>query len=134
MNATMKSNSEQPQLEVFFDGLCPMCAREINMLRGWDTDRRIRFTDIASSSFDAEAETGKSLKVLMRQIHARRIGGKLDLSAESKREPANWFVGVEVFRQMYGCLGFRKPIWISRMPVIRHMLDLAYRILSLIHI
>ncbi len=33
-------------VEVFFDGECPLCMREIRMLRRLDRKDRIRFTDI----------------------------------------------------------------------------------------
>ena len=34
-------------IEVFHDGGCPLCNREIEMLRRLDTKGRIKFTDIA---------------------------------------------------------------------------------------
>jgi predicted DCC family thiol-disulfide oxidoreductase YuxK len=33
--------------EVFFDGQCPICVREIRMLSKLDRREKIRFTDIA---------------------------------------------------------------------------------------
>ena len=35
------------RIEVFFDGDCPLCVKEIGMLRWMDRKNRIRFTDIA---------------------------------------------------------------------------------------
>lgn len=34
-------------IEVFYDGACPLCMREIRMLQGRDRRQRIRFVDIA---------------------------------------------------------------------------------------
>ena len=118
-----KNNSaaSQAPLEVFFDGLCPMCAREIKLLRSWDSDNRIKFTDIAAEDFDP-APTGKSLTTLMRQIHARTISSEFNNPDSTK-----WFIGVDVFRQMYGRIGFEKSVWVSRLPVFREMLTLAYK-------
>jgi predicted DCC family thiol-disulfide oxidoreductase YuxK len=40
-------------VEVFFDGDCPLCLREIKLLRWLDRKGRIRFTDIAAPDFQA---------------------------------------------------------------------------------
>ena len=34
------------EIEVFFDGGCPLCLREVTMLRGWDKRDKIRFNDV----------------------------------------------------------------------------------------
>ena len=40
------------EVEVFFDGDCPLCVREIELLRKLDKPaRRIRFTDIQAKIF-----------------------------------------------------------------------------------
>jgi predicted DCC family thiol-disulfide oxidoreductase YuxK len=41
------------EIEVFYDGACPLCLREINLLRRRDRKHAIRFTDIAAVGFDA---------------------------------------------------------------------------------
>ena len=51
-------------VEAFYDGDCPLCVREVNLLRRLDRKRqRIRWTDIAAPDFDAQS-TGKTLRVL----------------------------------------------------------------------
>jgi len=42
----------------------------------------------------------------------------------------NWVTGVEVFRQLYTCAGFGPPVLLTRMPLIRNLLDLGYRIFA----
>ena len=42
--------TEDWQVEVFYDGECPLCLREIKMLRWMDRREQIRFTNIADSS------------------------------------------------------------------------------------
>jgi predicted DCC family thiol-disulfide oxidoreductase YuxK len=39
-------------VEVFYDGDCPLCVREIRMLRRKDRAAKIVFTDIAAPTFD----------------------------------------------------------------------------------
>ncbi len=40
------------QLEVFYDGLCPLCTKEINHYQKLDTKSQIDFIDISLSDFD----------------------------------------------------------------------------------
>ena len=109
-------NSNPAEIEVFFDGDCPLCLREINLLRRWDRKERIRFTDIADPSFPV-AEPDLDWNQLMAQMHGRLPSGEI-------------IAGVEVFRRMYAAVGFRKIVWISRMPGLSLMLELGYRLFA----
>jgi predicted DCC family thiol-disulfide oxidoreductase YuxK len=102
--------------EVFFDGECPLCRREIDVLRFLDFRRRVRFTDIAAPDFDSAA-VGKSYAELMEVIHGSFPDGTL-------------VTGVETFRQLYAALGFGPLVALSRLPGIRHALDLAYHLFA----
>ncbi len=103
-------------VEVFYDGACPLCRREIALLRRWDKRNRIRFTDIAAAGFDP-AIYGTSQGRLMAEIHGRDARG-------------NWIVGVEVFRKLYAAVGFGPLVAVTRWPLIRHALDAAYRLFA----
>ena len=100
------------RVQVFFDGDCPLCLREINMLRALDRKQRIRFTDIADRDFDPEP-WGRSLGALMAEIHGRLPGGE-------------WITGVEVFRRMYSLVGLRPLLAWTRWPGLRRLADAAY--------
>lgn len=100
-------------LEVYFDGACPLCAREVRLLRRLDRRGRVRFTDIAAPDFDLAA-AGVPWEKLMERIHARLADGTL-------------VDGVEVFRRIYAAIGFPRLAALSRLPGISHLLDLAYR-------
>lgn len=104
------------EVEVFFDGACPLCRREIAWLRRWDRDARIRFTDIAHNDFDA-ATAGVSHDQLMAEIHARLPDGQ-------------WIRGVEVFRRLYAAVGWRRLVAMTRCPGVSHVLDVAYRVFA----
>ncbi len=110
------SNLDQWQVEVFYDGECPLCLREIRMLRWMDRRSRIRFTDIAAASFRPES-FGKSRQDFMDEIHGRLPDG-------------SWIVGVEVFRRLYSAVGFGPIVWATRMPGISHGLDFGYRVFA----
>ncbi|HWA71392.1 MAG TPA: DUF393 domain-containing protein [Polyangiaceae bacterium] len=100
-------------VEVFYDGECPLCSREIRMLERLDRHKRIRFTDIAAPGFDARA-LGFEHAQLMAKIHARLPNGQV-------------VEGVEVFRQLYGAVGYERLVRVSRAPGISGLLDLGYR-------
>jgi predicted DCC family thiol-disulfide oxidoreductase YuxK len=103
---------QRHQFEVFFDGDCPLCRREIDFLQRRDKDGAIRFTDIATPDFDA-GEYDLSRDDFMAQIRGRTSDGR--------------FVhGVEVFRQLYSAVGFRWSVRLSRGPGISWLLDQAY--------
>jgi predicted DCC family thiol-disulfide oxidoreductase YuxK len=100
------------EIEVFHDGACPMCAREIAMLRRLDRRGRVRFVDIAAPEFDA-ATVGASHDALMARIHGRLPDGTL-------------IDGVEVFRRLYGAVGFAPVAALTRLPGVSQALDVAY--------
>jgi predicted DCC family thiol-disulfide oxidoreductase YuxK len=105
-------------VEVFYDGDCPLCLREIKVLRWLDRKRLIRFTDIASPDFQATA-LGKTHADFMDEIHGRL--------PDEDGNPGKWITGVEVFRQLYAAVGLGLLVWPTRLPGISHALNLGYR-------
>jgi predicted DCC family thiol-disulfide oxidoreductase YuxK len=103
-------------LEAYFDGACPLCVREMRLLRRMDRHGRIRFVDIAAPGFDA-ATVGIPWESLMDRIHARLPDGRI-------------VEGVEVFRRIYGTLGWPRAVALTRLPVLSQALDLAYRLFA----
>ena len=99
-------------IEVFFDGGCPLCRREVNLLKRWDRKRHIRFTDIDDVAFHSQ-DIGMTRDELMTQMHGRLPNG-------------TWLTGVEVFRRMYAALGFGPLVRLSRLPLISRLLDVGY--------
>ena len=98
------------QFEVFYDGECPLCRKEIEMIRGKDKHNSLCLTDISVDGFQLE---GYSHETLMREIHGRRPDG-------------SFVTGVEVFREIYDRIGFSSFVAPTRLPVISHMFDLGY--------
>ena len=103
-------------VEVFFDGACPLCMREIRMLRRLDRAARIRFTDIADPAFDPEP-LGLDYPALMERIRGRLPSGEL-------------IEGVEVFRRLYSAVGFGPAVAVTRVPGVSHLLDAGYRMFA----
>ena len=109
------ATKDHSTFEVFYDGQCPLCKREIDMIRRKDKHNRLKLTDIAATDF--KTVTGKDLNSLMKEIHGRDSKG-------------NFVTGVDVFREIYSRLGFGWLVKISRLPVLRHALDVGYRIFA----
>lgn len=104
------------QIEVFYDGACPLCTREIRFLRRLDRRGRIRYTDISSEEFQAE-DYGSTLDTFMSEIHGRLPDGA-------------WVYGVEVFRRLYAAVGLGPLVWVTRVPVVAGLLNSAYRVFA----
>lgn len=110
------ANHADWEVEVFYDGDCPLCLREIKLLRWLDSRLRIRFTDIAKPEFDP-ADYGKSMQEFMGEIQGRLPDGQ-------------WIIGVEVFRRLYAAVGFRLLVPLTRIPGVSHGLDFGYRLFA----
>ena len=104
-------DSREFAIEVFFDGACPLCRREIDMLKGQDRQRRLRTTDISDPAFDPRV-VGKTHAELMARMHGRLPDG-------------TWVEGVEVFRRLYTVVGFGPIVWLTRLPGVSQLLDLG---------
>ena len=99
-------------IEMFYDGACPVCMRETRVLQKRDVHGRIRFTDIAAADFEPAAY-GRSIGDFMDRIQGRLPNGE-------------WIEGVEVFRRLYALVGFPRLVWASRLPGISQALGVAY--------
>ena len=115
-NSSMETQTCQTvtgyDVEVFYDGDCPLCLREINMLRRKDSRGKIRFTNIADPSFHL-LNVGKTYEELMQRIHGRLPDG-------------TWIEGVEVFRRLYTAVGFGPLVAVTRLPIISQIMDVGY--------
>ena len=102
--------------EVFYDGDCPLCVREIRMLQWLDRRSRIQFIDIAAPGFD-ESSVGLDWDTLMARIHGRMPDGRL-------------VEGVEVFRQLYSAVGLGPLVALTRLPGLSHLAELGYQLFA----
>ena len=100
--------------EVFYDGDCPLCMKEIRLLRWLDRKRgNIVFTDIAAADFDPQGDAGITMDILMAEIHGRLPDGTV-------------VTGVEVFRQLYGAVGLGWLFAPTTWPGIKQLADWVY--------
>jgi predicted DCC family thiol-disulfide oxidoreductase YuxK len=116
MHPTQAPMNEGKLVEVFFDGDCPLCIREVNLLRRLDRHGRVQFTDIAGPEFVA-AVTPEEHADFMARIRGRLPDGTM-------------IEGVEVFRRLYAAVGFGALVAMTRVPGLSQLLDLGYRVFA----
>jgi len=104
------------QIKLLYDGLCPLCLREVNFLAKRDAGRGIvTFVDIADLAYQPERHGGVDFSTAMGRIHAVLPDGTV-------------IQGVEVFRRIYTALGIGWIYAATRWPVIGPFVDWAYDI------
>lgn len=67
---------QNEQLTIYFDGLCPLCSREINHYRKQTGSHKIKFLDITDKSFDAKSQGLDPVQV-HKVMHVKNSDGKL---------------------------------------------------------
>lgn len=103
-------------LSIYYDASCPLCTREVTILKRYDHDDQLRLVDCSPAAF-APVE-GYSRDAMMRLIHARDAAGQ-------------WLVGAPVFAAAYQASGFAsiaslwgsarlQPMWNVLYPWIAH--------------
>ena len=105
------------QIRVLYDGECPLCKREIEMLERRDAGRgHIDFEDIAAPGFDA-SRYGKTQDEVMARIHGVLPDGRV-------------IEGVEVFRRASAAVGLGWLLAPTRWPGVRRLADAGYRVFA----
>ncbi len=99
-------------LTVYYDGECPICRREIDLMKMFNRKDHLQFIDFSNSSFHA-TDPGLNQCDLGKVIHARWSGGTL-------------ITGVEVFREMWEGVGLGFLARCSRRPIFNKLLVKAY--------
>jgi len=99
-------------LTVFFDGACPICDREIALMRRLDRRGRLKFSDFSQPDF-APTSINISPAELGRIIHARWGDGTV-------------ITGVDVFRAMWEAVGLGFLARLSRLSLVEPLVVKAY--------
>jgi len=99
-------------LTVFFDGACPICDREIALMKRLDRRRQLEFCDFSAQEYDA-ASSGFAAADLGAVIHARWADGSV-------------ITGVEVFRAMWEAVGLGVLAKLSRLSLVEPLVLRAY--------
>ena len=109
-----------PALTILFDGGCPLCLREVELLGRKDRQRhgerlKLDFVDIDQADYNPDSYAGISYREAMGRIHA------IDASGAVLRD-------VEVFRRAYELIGLGWLYAPTQWPLLRPMTNLAYGI------
>jgi len=97
------------KVQVWFDGNCPLCAREIALMRRLDWHRAIAFTDVARSDAICPTDRGAFLA----RFHASEDGVILS--------------GAAAFAAMWRVIPLLKPLgWAARNRVVLAALERLY--------
>lgn len=100
-------------IRILYDGLCPLCSREMALLRRKDRGGRLQFEDIATDAFDP-AKYGLTVEQSVAQIHGVLPDGRV-------------LRGVDVFVLAYRAVGWG---WLARLlewRPTRPLVDRLYR-------
>ena len=102
------------QIELLYDGDCPLCVREVNFLQKKDAGRGlVKFVDIADDAYQPADHGGIDFETAMGRIHAILPDGTA-------------IKNVEVFRRIYSLLGIGWMYAPTRWPVVGPLVDWLY--------
>lgn len=101
-------------LTLYYDGDCPLCAREIRWLRQHASAQRLRLVDISQTDFHP-ASIGKTRQALQNRLHAHFADGQ-------------WLTGLDATLWSWRAAGLGRWATPLTWPALRPLLELAYRL------
>ena len=100
-----------PAVTVWFDGGCPLCVREISLMRRLDRRQRIEFIDVTGDSNVSACPLDR--ETLLARFHAREAGQIVS--------------GAEAFAAMWRAIPWLRPLGlIARNRVVLAVLEKLY--------
>lgn len=105
-------SKQSPCVEVYFDGSCPMCRREIAVYQNITPDQPISWVDVSKP--DTPLPQGQSKEQLMARFHTRTAQGEL-------------LSGAAAFVHVWAQLpGWRVLAWLAKVPGMLWLMEKAY--------
>ncbi|MCC5866837.1 MAG: DUF393 domain-containing protein [Wenzhouxiangella sp.] len=102
---------ERAQVTVWYDGGCPLCSREIALMRRLDRLGRIEFVDVDADNANCPLDRAQ----LLARFHAREGGRIHD--------------GAAAFAAMWRAIPWLRPLGLlARIPPVLWMLEGGYRL------
>ena len=106
--------SAAPPATVYFDGACPLCRKEIALLKRLDKRGRLAFEDVSDP--DAAPSCDRSREALLARFHVRRPDGTLVDGARAFFESWGRLPGLSFLRG------------IARVPPVLWVAEAGYRV------
>ncbi|KAL8097961.1 uncharacterized protein At5g50100, chloroplastic [Apium graveolens] len=109
-----ESESSNWKVKMLYDGDCPLCLREVNMLQERNKSyQSIKFVDISSDEYSAQDNQGLDYETAMGRIHAILHDGTI-------------VKDVEAFRKLYEAVGLGWVYAITKYEPIATIADSIY--------
>lgn len=116
LSSFMNNIDSSPQFRLLYDGLCPICSREIKKLKQMDHDNQLALIDITDPQFDP-SPWGLKIEDVHQQLHLIRPDGTI-------------VTAMNAVREMYRAIGKGWLMSWTGWPVLRPIFDLLYRIFA----
>jgi predicted DCC family thiol-disulfide oxidoreductase YuxK len=100
------------EITLLYDGACPLCSREVAMLRRRDRRGALGAVDIAAPGFDPGVYGLDQARVMARMHGVLPDGAIVE--------------GMEVFRRAYAAVGLGWLLAPSRWPLVGRLFDAGY--------
>ncbi len=104
------------EFTLLYDGLCPLCSKEVAWLYIRNKWEKLGFQDINDAGFDS-AIYGKTHDELMAEIHGVYPDGQI-------------IKGMRVFRETYKAVGLGWLMAPTGWPVLKPLFDLIYKVFA----
>ena len=104
------------RIKMLYDGKCPLCSREVSLLRKRNANGLIEFEDITLPEFDA-GKYGLTMGQVVGAMHAIRPDGSV-------------VRGIDVFAEVYDAVGWKWLAWPIRWRVTRPFAKIGYQIFA----
>ena len=103
------------KLNIFYDGGCPLCKREVDFLKSKNQWGCLKFTDINSSDFSLDLKYGFTYKQAMKRIHAFKSDGSV-------------IKDINVFQEAYSLIGLGWIYAPTKLPIFDKFIEFIYGI------
>ncbi|CAL5070641.1 unnamed protein product [Urochloa decumbens] len=108
------SSSKNWRIKMLYDGDCPLCMREVNMLRERNKSYgAIKFVDISSKDYSPDDNQGLDYETVMGRIHAILSDGTV-------------VTDVEAFRRLYEEVGLGWVYAVTKYEPVATMANAVY--------